>query len=263
MSVVTMTPAWRRRRGYPDLVDDQPTPDVAVPVPPPDTSNWQPGVPSLRNMLPSIIGGAVVPLTVYYLVRHHVHSDADALIIAGIFPAAWVSVQFIRQRRIDPVGAIVLFGFIVGVAVSELLGGNAYVLKARDSVFTGLFGIVFLVSLVAAKRPAIFYIGRLLSAGDDPERIAAYDELHDLPGGEHTFRILTMVWGIGLLLDAGTRLLLAAVMSTGPFLATSPVISAVFLGGMFAFTVRYANVARARGEELRASELLPPTDPLN
>jgi hypothetical protein len=228
-----------------------------------DRADWEPGVPSIRNLLPSIIGGAVIPLTVYYLVRHHVHTDADALIIAGIFPATWVTVQFIRQRRIDPVGAVVLFGFVVGVLVSTLLGGNAYVLKARDSVFTALLGITCLVSVFAAKRPAIFYIGRLLSAGNDPERVAAYNQLHDLPGGEHTFRVLSLVWGIGLLVEASSRLILAAFLPTGVFLAVSPIISAVCIGTMFIFTVRYSNRARARGAALLAEGQTYPSVPLN
>lgn len=209
-------------------------------------------MPSVRNLLPSIIGGAVVPLTVYFLVRHHVHSDATALIIAGLFPAAFIVVQFVRQHRIDPVGAVVLFGFIIGVISSTLLGGNTYVLKVRDSAFTAAFGLVCIVSVFSAGRPAIFYVGRYLSAGNDPERVAAYDQLHVMPTGERTFKVLTMVWGIGLLVEASARLILAlpGVVSTGVFLAISPVISGVCLGGMFVFTVRYSNRSRARGEAL-------------
>jgi hypothetical protein len=123
------------------------------------------------------------------------------------------------------------------------------VLKARDSVFTAILGISCLVSLFAAKRPVIFYIGRFLSAGTDPDRIEAYDQLHDLPGGEHTFRVLTVVWGIGLLIEASSRLILAAFLPTGVFLGVSPAISAVCIGAMFAFTVRYTNQARAAAAE--------------
>jgi hypothetical protein len=225
-------------------------------------ASWEPGVPSLRNLLPSILGGAVVPLAVYYLVRDHVHSDAQALIIAGLFPAAWIVVQFVRQRRIDPVGAVVLFGFAVGVLTSTLLGGNAYVLKARDSAFTALFGIVCLVSLCTRGRPAIFFVGRYLSAGNDPAKVAAYDELHTLPTGERAFRVLTAVWGVGLLIEAGSRLVLAATLHTGVFLAVSPAISAVCLGSMFAFTVRYSNRSRRRGEALLEEGQSYPSVPL-
>jgi hypothetical protein len=231
----------------------------AVPTP----ATWEPGVPSLRTLLPSIVGGAVVPLAVYYLVRDHVHSDAQALIIAGLFPVAWITVQFIRQRRIDPVGAVVLFGFAVGVLTSTLLGGNAYVLKVRDSAFTVLFGLVCIITLFTHRRPAIFYVGRFLSAGNDPEKVAAYDQLHDLPTGERTFKVLTAVWGIGLMIEASTRLVLAAVLHTGIFLAVSPIISAVCLGGLFAFTVRYSNRARRLGAALLEEGQAYPSVPLN
>jgi hypothetical protein len=225
--------------------------------------DWVPGVPSIRGMLPSIIGGAVVPLAVYFIVRHHVHSDADALIIAGIFPAAWIIFQFIRERSVDLVGAIVLSGFVVGVVASTLLGGNAYVLKARDSAFTAVFGIACLVSILIAERPAIFYVGRFLSAGNDPERNAAFDELHELPTGRHTFRVLTAVWGVGLLIEASTRLTLAAFVPTGVFLSISPIITAVAIGAMFAFTVRYSNRSRIMGEAMLAEGQTYPSVPVS
>jgi hypothetical protein len=227
-----------------------------------DLGSWEPGVPSLRDLGPSIVFGAIIPLAVYYLVRHHVHSDADALIIAGIFPCLWVIVQFIRKRTIDLVGAVVLFGFVVGVLTSTLLGGNAYVLKARDSAFTALFGLACLGSLLVGDRPLIFYVGRFLSAGDDPAKIEAFDQLHDLPTGRHTFRVLTAVWGVGLVIDACTRLSLAAIISTGPFLAISPVITGVCLGTMFIFTVFYSNRARQRGAAMLAQEQSSPSVPL-
>jgi hypothetical protein len=212
-----------------------------------DQNEWATGVPPIGDLWPSIVGGAVVPLAVYYLVRQHVGSDATALIIAGIFPAAWVIIQFIRKRVVDPIGAVVLLGFATGVTASMLLGGNAYVLKVKDSAFTALFGLGCLVSIFVAKRPAMFYVGRFLSTGNDPERVVAYNELHDLPHGERTFRILTGVWGAGLLLEASSRLILAAFVPTGIFLAISPVITAVCVGGMFAFTVRYAKRAQRLG----------------
>jgi hypothetical protein len=222
---------------------------------------WVPGVPPIRELLPSIIGGALVPLGVYYGVRKHVHSDAEALIIAGLFPAAWILLQFIRQRRIDPIGAVVLFGFAAGVITSTLLGGNAYVLKARDSAFTAIFGLTCLVS-VFFKRPVIFYVGRFLSAGADPARVAAYDALHELPTGQRTFRLLTLVWGLGLLGEATARLILAAFLSTGVFLAVSPIISAVCISAMFAFTVWYSNRARRIGEALLEENESYPSVPL-
>lgn len=208
---------------------------------------WEPGPPSPRAFAPSVIGGAIVPLTVYYVVRHHVSSDQRALIIAGFFPAAWIAVQWVRTRRLDPIGAIVLFGFVIGVAVSELMDGNAFVLKARDSAFTVTFGVACLLSLFA-KRPMMFHIGKAMSAGDDPRRQAAYDELWEIGEAQRVFRIITVVWALGLILEASVRILLAAVLSTGVFLAVSPVIAFVSFGGLGIFTGVYSARSRERGE---------------
>ncbi|HVS68803.1 MAG TPA: VC0807 family protein [Mycobacteriales bacterium] len=208
---------------------------------------WEPGPPSPRAFAPSVIGGAIVPLTVYYVVRHHVSSDQRALVIAGFFPAAWIVLQWIRTRRLDPIGAIVLFGFIVGVTVSELVGGSAFVLKVRDSAFTLAFGVACLLSLLA-RRPMMFYIGKAMSAGDDPRRQAAYDELWDIGDARKVFRIITAVWAIGLMLEASVRILLAAVLSTGVFLAVSPTLAFLSFGGLGVFTGVYSAHARRRGE---------------
>jgi hypothetical protein len=208
---------------------------------------WEPGAPSLRAMGPGAIGGGVVPLAVYYAVRSHVNGDAPALMIAGAPAALWVAFEWARKRRIDPIGCIVLFGFVAGILTSMALGGSAFVLKVRDSAFTALFGLACLSSLFWS-RPLMFFIGRALSAGQDSAKLAAYDELWKMPSAPRTFRLITMAWGVGLITEASARVLLALALPTGPFLAVSPVLSAVVLGGLFGFTVWYSRRARRLGE---------------
>ena len=207
---------------------------------------WQPGLPSVRAIGPSIVGGAVVPLAVYYLVRSHVHSDADALAIAGVPAAAFVIGQFLRRHRIDPIGAIVLFGFATGLIVSFALGGNAFVLKVRDSGFTFLFGVASIVTTFVGRRPVTFYIGRALSAGSDARRAALYDQLWETAPARATFRAISLVWGIGLACEAATRVVLAAELSTKSFLAVSPVVGFVYLGTLGAFTFWLVERSRSR-----------------
>ena len=211
------------------------------------TSPLVPGfqpIPSVREHLPSAVFGAAVPLAVYFLVRGHVRSDTQALIIAGAFSVGWVLLQGVRRRRIDLVGTIVLFGFAVGILSSTLLGGNDYVLKIRDAAFTAAFGAFCIVTLFTRGRPALFYVGRYLSAGRDPVKSAAYDSLHDLPVGRHTFRVLSVVWGIGLIVEATCRMIIADILPTGTFLAVSPFITAGVIGSLFAFTVVYSKRAQ-------------------
>ena len=209
-------------------------------APPPPAPAWQPGIPSIREHLPSLVFGAALPIGVYFLARPHVGTDATALVVAGGFSVAWIVLQFVRQRKVDVVGAVVLLGFAVGVVSSTLLGGNAYVLKVRDAFFTALFGVACIVTLFTHDRPALFYVGRYLSAGNDPDKVSAFDRLHELPVGRHTFRVLSVVWGIGLVVEASCRLTLADILPTGTFLAVSPFITASVIGGLFAFTALYS-----------------------
>jgi hypothetical protein len=208
-------------------------------------TGWEPGIPSVREHLPSLVFGAALPIGVYFLVRSHVRTDTAGLVIAGSVSVAWIVVQFVRQRKIDVVGVIVLTGFVVGVISSTLLGGNAYVLKVRDAFFTALFGVACIVTIFTHDRPALFYVGRYLSAGTDPEKVTAFNRLHEVPIGRHTFRVLSVVWGLGLVVEASTRLALADVLSTGTFLAISPFITASIIGVLFAFTALYSRRAQA------------------
>ncbi len=234
---------------------------------PSSLTGWQPGIPSVREHLPSLVFGAALPIGVYFLVRSHVRTDTAGLIVAGCFSVGWIVIQFVRQRRIDVVGAIVLFGFAIGVVSSTLLGGNDYVLKVRDAFFSALFGVACIVTIFTHDRPALFYVSRYLSAGTDPEKVSAFDRLHEVPIGRHTFRVLSVVWGIGLVVEASTRLALADVLPTGTFLAISPFITASVIGTLFAFTAFYSKrtqlafVATVGGDVAKdKTSPQPPTD---
>jgi hypothetical protein len=232
--------------GEPGEVAGEEPADFVFPHDPRD--GWEPGAPSIRAMGPSAIFGAVIPLGVYYLVRRYVGGDAPALALAGVPAALWVAIEWIRQRRIDPIGAIVLFGFVAGLLVSYALGGSAFVLKVRDSAFTSMFGLACLLSQLGGRRPIIFYIGRALSAGDDPIRREAFDGLWEMAPARVLFGMINTAWGVGLICDAGARVLLALVLPTGPFLAVSPVVGGVFIGGLLFFTVWISKWGRNRAE---------------
>jgi hypothetical protein len=153
---------------------------------------------------------------------------------------------------VDLVGAAVLLGFALGVASSVLLGGNTYVLKIRDAALTAVFGVVCIVTLFTHDRPAFFYVTRYLSAGSDPAKVSAFDHLHEVPTGRRTFRVLSVVWGVGLVVEAGARMMLAGLLPTGTFLAVSPFITASIIGSLFAFTVVYTKRA-----QLEAATVVP------
>jgi hypothetical protein len=207
-------------------------------------------MPSVRAIGPSAVGGAIIPLAVYFAIRHHVSGDATALMIAGVPAIAWILYQLIRNRELDPIGAITLYGFTVGVIASVALHGNAYVLKVRETAFGIPFAIACLLSVRFAKRPVMFHIGKAMSAGGDEDRRAAYDELYELPTAPQTFKRITIVWGIAVLLHAASILAIAAFVTTAQFLAIAPPYAAILFGGLFVFTMKYSQRAREQGAAL-------------
>jgi hypothetical protein len=207
----------------------------------------------VRELLPSLVFGAALPIAAYFAVRPHVSSDAEGLIVAGSFSVAWIVIQFVRNRQLDFVGALVLFGFLVGVVSSTLLGGNAYVLKVRDAFFTAIFGVACIVTIYTHDKPALFYVSRYLSAGNDPAKVAVYNQMHDLPSARHTFRVLSVLWGIGLVIEASLRMTLAEVLHTSTYIAVSPFITAVVIGSLFAFTVVYSKRTQLEAAQLMTS----------
>ena len=104
-------------------------------------------------------------------------------------------------------------------------------------------------------------MSRYLSAGKDPVKVSAFDQLHELPIGRHTFRVLSVVWGIGLVVEASARLTLADLLPTGTFLAVSPFITATVIGSLFAFTVVFTRADRARDAGPRRPSPSPAVPP--
>jgi hypothetical protein len=216
------------------------------PVDPRD--GWEPGAPSVKAMGPSTIAGVIIPITVFFSVRHAIGSDAPALAIAGIPAAAWVAIEWFRKRRIDPLAMIVLLSFVAGISVSAALGGNAFVLKVRDSGFTVVFGLTCLVSLRFGSRPMMFIIGRAMSAGEDTVRLRLFDDLWEIPPARVVFRIVTLVWGVGLISEGVLRVVLAKALPTGVFVILNPIVAAMFVGTMFGFTVWFTRWSRSQSD---------------
>ena len=109
-------------------------------------------VPSLRRLAPNLIVAGVFPVIGYAILRPHVSSDAVALAIVLVFPVAEIVVERLRHGRLEPVGIIALVGISLGLIGALAFNGDATLLKVRESIITGIFGVVCLASLVALDR---------------------------------------------------------------------------------------------------------------
>jgi hypothetical protein len=237
-------------------VVNAPEPDQ---VPPPDEADGNPApggamVPSLRRLAPNLIVAGVFPVLGYALLRPHVSSDAVGLAIVLVFPVAEIVVERLRHGRLEPVGMIALVGISLGLIGALVFNGDATLLKVRESIITGIFGGICLASLLAS-RPMMFYLGRTFATGGDPQRVAEFNEVWDLPTVPRRFRVVTAVWGVGLVGEAVFRTVLALSIPTQSFLVISQIVNWTVLGGLLWFSV-----ASTRAGEQRVLALLEEAD---
>lgn len=169
----------------------------------------------------SLLVNGLAPLLVYTLLRAHVDSDASALALGGVIPAAWTVTLWLWRRRIDPIGVLAVGGFGLALAVTVAAGGSALPLKLRRQVATGLIGVACLVS-VGVRRPLLLPALRLL-VHLNPARARAVAPLVDRaahePATQRTLTVATAVIGVALLGEAAVQTLLAVALPTSMFLA--------------------------------------------
>jgi len=122
------------------------------------------------QMLPMLFFDVAAPILVFNVLIACGAPTLWALVAGGASPALNNLRLWIKSRRLEPLGIIVISFLAIGTAAS-LISGNVFFVLIKDSFLTASFGFLCLASLFAA-RPLLFYIIRQFVAGEDPVRIA-------------------------------------------------------------------------------------------
>ncbi|HEY2222046.1 VC0807 family protein [Actinomycetospora sp.] len=191
---------------------------------------------------PTLLCGVVAPFAVYELLSGRT-SEVTALAVGAVFPAAATLWTLVRTRRPDPIALMTLAGIVVGLA-GALLFASPLFLLLKESVVTGVVGLVFLGSLLAA-RPLTFIMGRTMMATTDAER-SAFAATWDIGAVRAGHRRTTLQWGAALITDAALRAVLAFLVTPGTLLVVSPLIAAAVIGPVAIATLRRRRRAAAR-----------------
>ena len=189
------------------------------------------------------------PLVAYSLLRHAGLSAVMALVLSGIFPALGVLAGYLRDRRLDAIGVLVLLGIAVGTVLG-LVSGSARLVLLEGSVPTAVFGLVCLASLRSA-RPLIYRFA-LEFTGPDTAQGREFQSLWQHEGFRHVFRVLTAAWGATYVLEAIARVVIVEHTSTGTALAISKIMPYVVAAVLMGWTVLYGQWSKRRGERLAA-----------
>jgi len=201
-------------------------------------------IPSFRlvgqNLGGSLLLNGAAPFIAYQVLIARGVPVVRALALTSVFPIAGLLVGFVRSRRADAIGVISLVFIAVGIAGSMNFGPRFYLV--RVSFGTSIFGLLCLASLLY-RRPLMFYLGRQVATGNEPARAAYYDSLWEHVRFRHVQRVVTATWGIGYVLEAGVRVLVAVTLPIGVVLLVEPIIGYAVLALLMLWTIRYTRAA--------------------
>ncbi|MFI1916076.1 VC0807 family protein [Nocardia sp. NPDC020380] len=184
-----------------------------------------------------------VPLAAYFALHWAGYSDFAALLAGAVVSGAMVIYQVIKARRIDALSAIILVGFAFGL-IASFISGDARMMIVRDSLSTAAIGLAFLISALIGK-PLTYAASLKAFATSDPAKAAAMAESYrTVPGVRKVHLALASVWGVGLLAEAGARVVLAYQLPVHTMAWLSTVLMVGTFGVLFLITARAIKWAR-------------------
>jgi hypothetical protein len=204
----------------------------------------------VRSVAKIVIIDVAAPLIAYSLLRRAGMSTVPALVLSGVFPALGVAISAVRHRRLDVVGALVLAGIIAG-AILGLVSHSARLVLLEGSVPTAIFGLGCLGSLWT-QRP-LMYAMSVEFVGPDTARGREMLSLWPYEGFRRIFRVITAVWGIGFLLEAGLRVIVVYNTSTSTALALSKITPYIWIAIFMTWTIAYGRYQGKKGQQIMAA----------
>ena len=200
--------------------------------------------PALPRPLRTIAVDVLLPwLAVQLLLRFAHFSIVPALAIVAVFPAASVVRSRIRQRHVDFIGLAVFVTILGGIAVALLFHDPRFaVLKGAPGF--ALFGIACLISLTR-KRPLMFYVARQFNAAGDKAKAAAWTARLENPRFRQAMRLLTLVWGVALLIEAPLGIAAALLLPPTTAMVVEPMLGVGMISALLAWTFAFARRRQA------------------
>lgn len=178
----------------------------------------------------------LAPYLVYEALHKH-YGDTKALLASIVPPLLWSGYELIKTKKLDALSMVIIASILFTV-IATAMGGSARLIQVRDALVTGAIGVMFLISL-AFEKPLIFYLGRAISGRRTDDDAPDFDELWQLPTAPRAFKLITTVWGVGLVLQTALLCFLAYRWSISRYLLVSPFISYGMIGGLTAWSFWY------------------------
>lgn len=178
----------------------------------------------------TLVVNGLIPWGMYMLLSPYV-GHLMALSIVTLIPLVENIFHFAKHRNLDVFGGLMLMTFILSL-VMVLLGGSEKMLLLRESMITGVVGIVFLSSLLLNK-PMIYHLASRFT------HVTNIEQKWQNAYFRKMMRNMTLIWGVLLVLEACTKVVMIYELSVGEVLALSSVVLYSFVGVAIGLTVVY------------------------
>ena len=197
----------------------------------------------IQSVIVSILINGLVPVVVYNLLLDH-FSSFVSLLLATMVPLLDNLYHIVKHRKADAFGLFMLTAFVLSL-LAFLLGGNEKLILMRESLVTGILGLIFIGSLFYSK-PLIYHFAIRFSSNDESVQKGKFANNWEYSYFRFVIRLMTAVWGIALLAEAVIKTILVYELSISAFLAISQIIFYSVLGVTILWTVIYRRYAKTR-----------------
>jgi hypothetical protein len=217
-------------------------PDIALPA-------QQPGggfnlAQTVRSVGLSLFINGICPYILYRaLVPHYPPGSLTPLLYASIFPLLGLVFNFIRTRTVDFIALIALFEISFNIISASLAPTIRLALEARS--LQGLITATVFIGSALIGRPFFFYVARQFFAAGDPVRAAGFEAANKADGGR-TFFLITITWGIGIIVMTAINFTLAMTLAPADYLLVSQILSLAFNISLIAWTIRFSRIRLSR-----------------
>ena len=192
-----------------------------------------------RTMLRGLAWDVGLPVVTYYALHLLGASDWVALLASALLAGLRIVLGALRQRALNPFATVMLLVFGIGLVLTFVSGDPRFLL-VKESFVTGAAGLTFLVTGLRGRRPLTLAAQQSWT----PDQAAALAERYRTdPDVRRGHRFVSLVWGVGLLVEAALRVPLVYLLPPSVMVGVSTGMAVLTFGGLAVWTGRY--VARA------------------
>jgi hypothetical protein len=199
-------------------------------------------------------------LVAFHIAKRMGANDQIAYLVAGIGPLTMMLITWIRAKTLSGASVVILLILLLSCAAAFIGGADSRLLIVKDSAVTAGFGLACLVSLFFPK-PLMFYFGAKFATDGTKDGLRYWSGLWRYPNFRKSQYLINNVWGIGFLIEAALRIVVAYTTASFQLANTvSTILPLVFFAGLITYTIRVGKRARAAAAD-RIPTSIPTAEP--